>query len=166
MHWVEANIFQEFLKEENVMDKIHMTIYDTDGREINPRKLFGKKVPIVKKAMVQILKYGLGDKSRYEECYKVPMDLYSKYEESCKDGSISFNEWKEKHFPEECELERLSCFTQDQKVAKCFKQVYGAARKNGIYLEWRGKVDGDGNEPDCWTVSKYGCVIAYIQLIY
>jgi len=148
-----------------MVGNIRMLICDTEGREIDPRKIFGKKVHIVEKAMAHILKYGLGDETRYEDCYRAPKALYEKYKESCVDGAISFTEWKEKYYPEECELERLSCFAQDQKIKKSFKLVYGAARKNGYFLEWQGKVNGKDGNPDWWTVSQHKCVIGHVQLI-
>lgn len=147
------------------MDKFRMLICDTDGQEIKPRILFGKKVQLVKKAMVSIMKYGQGDESRYEGCYKAPDVPYSKYEESCPDGSLSYSEWKESLYPEECELERLSCFNRDQQIVKYFKLVYGVARKNGFILDWQGNVDGNKNEPNCWTVIKQQKVYGYIQLV-
>ncbi|MBR3002286.1 MAG: hypothetical protein IKF38_01780 [Clostridia bacterium] len=147
------------------MGKIRMFICDTDGREIEPHELFGKKVSAVKKAMVSIMKYGRGDEKRYEGCYKAPDILRLKYEECCPDGNISYDEWKMQFYPEECELERLSCFNRDQQIVKCFKLVYGVAHKNGIHLEWQGKINSKESEPAWWTVSRGDSVIGYIQLI-
>ena len=147
------------------MDKFRMLICDTDGREISPSKLFGKKVQAVKKAMVSIMKYGQGDETRYDGCYKAPDVPYSKYKESCPDGSISYSDWKEQLYPKECELERLSCFNRDQQIVKYFKLVYGAARKNGFVLEWQGNVYGGKNEPNCWLVTQQERVFGYIQLV-
>ena len=147
------------------MGNIRMLICDTEGQEIEPRKIFGRRVKQIEKAMERIRKYGSGDELRYEGCYKIPAVFRSEYEGRNVDMELSFDEWLEKHHPDERELERISCRIQDQNVNKSFKFVYGTARKNGYFLEWQGNSNGNGGNPDCWTVSQHRCIIGYVQLI-
>lgn len=147
------------------MGAIKMIICDMEGREIDPKKIFGNRVNHIGKAMESICKYGSGDEARYEGCYKVPDMFRTEYEESYVDGELSFDEWLEIHYPNERELERISCMAQDQKMKKKFKFIYGTARKNGYFLIWQGKANGKGGNPDCWTVKQRSRTIGNLQLI-
>ena len=145
------------------MGNNRILICDLEGREIEPKAVFGNKANQMGRHMERIRKSGMGDEIRYEGCYQIPEKRRSEYEESC--TTLSFEQWMEKYHPQEIELERVSCFTQDQKVKKSFKFLCSTARKNGYFLEWKGRADGKGGNPDCWLVKQGKRVVGYIQLI-